>query len=134
MQCSSCGLENLPTARQCDCGAPLGGGVQQFTASAHLSPLPPPLPAAGLVPHGVTMQYAPHVVQVPYSAVQPWNAIRLVWLLPMFGALVAGADFAVSWGAQKSAPQQAALAGFALACVVIPYCFARALMELTGKD
>src|SRR5579859_4606127 len=28
MQCSSCGLENPPTARQCDCGAPLGGGVQ----------------------------------------------------------------------------------------------------------
>jgi len=62
------------------------------------------------------------------------SAIRIIWLIPLLAALFAAADFAFNWDAQKSAPQQAALAGFALVCTVIPYCLARAVVGLSGKS
>jgi hypothetical protein len=72
-------------------------------------------------------------VQVIPSPVPGIGAIRLVWLLPLLGSVVAGAEIFLSWDSAKSAPQQAALAGMVLAWAVIPYCFARAVIGLTGK-
>jgi hypothetical protein len=62
------------------------------------------------------------------------RAFRSVWLLPFLGAITAGAEMYLNWDMAKSAPQQAALAGIALAWVVIAYCFARAVMGLAGKS
>ena len=62
------------------------------------------------------------------------SAIRFVWLAPLLGKLWSLArKLASNLDSQKSAPQQAALAGFALALAVIPYCLARAVSGLAGK-
>ena len=58
---------------------------------------------------------------------------QAVWVLPIIGALAATFELATNWDAQQSAPQQAALAGFALCLVIIPYCLARAIAGLMGE-
>lgn len=103
MKCLACGLENPPSAARCDCGNPITKQVQVVPSASMSAP--------------------------PRSK----SAIRFVWLAPLLGALVASAELASNWDSQKSAPQQAALAGFALALAVIPYCLARAVSGLAGK-
>jgi hypothetical protein len=58
---------------------------------------------------------------------------RLIFTLPMFGASYAAVYMFTNWDAQKTAPQQAALAGYVLAWTIIPYCFARAFSGIAGK-
>jgi hypothetical protein len=77
---------------------------------------------------------APFVQVTPPIVNTNGGMIRFVWVAPLLGALAAGADLLASWDSAKSAPQQAALAGFVLACAVIPYCFARAVVGLAGKS
>lgn len=112
MKCGACGLENPPSAKVCDCGYPFDGAVpfvQMAATRWSLTPGPPRVLHAGM------------------------GALRFVWLLPLFGAIAGGADIVLSWDSAKSAPQQTALAGFVLACAIIPYCFARAVIGLAGK-
>lgn len=101
MKCPSCGLENPPSSKTCDCGYALAGGES--------------------------------IVRVTPIATPAAGAVRLVWLLPLLGTVAAGLQMYLGWDSAKSAPQQAALAGFALAWAVIPCCFARAVMGLAGK-
>jgi hypothetical protein len=58
---------------------------------------------------------------------------RLIFAASMFCAIYAAYDLYSNWDAQKSAPQQAALAGYVLGCAIIPYCFARAFSGAFGK-
>lgn len=77
---------------------------------------------------------------VPVSAVtsrEPWSStmgsasiVRSVWVLPLIGAIVGIVEFISAWGAQDSSPKQAALAAFAIAWAVIPYCLARAIIGI----
>ena len=57
---------------------------------------------------------------------------RLVFVLPLACATFAAYDVYTKRDTQKSAPQQAALAGYVLAWTVIPYCFARAFSEIVA--
>lgn len=59
--------------------------------------------------------------------------IRIVWVFPLLGAAYSSVYFLSSWDAQKSAPQQAALAGYSIALAVLPYCLARAITSIIGK-
>ena len=56
--------------------------------------------------------------------------MRILWLMPIIGALAALLVIAMTLATSKGAPQEAA--GFALACAVaiIPYVFTRALVSL----
>jgi hypothetical protein len=58
---------------------------------------------------------------------------RLVFFLPILGSAYAAFDLWSNWEAQRGAPQQAALAGYVLACAIVPYCFARAFSGLTER-
>jgi hypothetical protein len=55
--------------------------------------------------------------------------MRLIWILPILGALAAGVEL-LSVNDQHGAPQQSVVAGLALSFVVIPYVLARAVTEL----
>jgi len=52
-----------------------------------------------------------------------------MWVLTILGG-IAGIFTFSSIYVQESAPQQAAVAGIAMALVVLPYCIARALTEI----
>jgi hypothetical protein len=60
--------------------------------------------------------------------------IRVVWICPLLGAGFSIVNLATNWDAQKSAPQQAAFAGFVTAWTVLPYCFARAVTAILGRS
>jgi len=55
----------------------------------------------------------------------------LLWVLTIIGSLIGGGVLFFSLGGDKSAPQQAAGAGIALAFGVLPYVCARAADELS---
>jgi hypothetical protein len=105
MTCQSCGIENLPTASRCDCGHILGSAARPGSRAE-----------VGIKPVGVIT-----------------TVTRLLFVAPLAGAAYGGVYFLIFWDTQKSAPQQAALAGYVLACAVIPYCLARAFAGITGK-
>ncbi len=56
--------------------------------------------------------------------------MRFIWILPLFGSLIAGLEFFNSLISATSAPQQAAGAAMAMGWAVLPYVFARAADEL----
>lgn len=58
---------------------------------------------------------------------------RILWLLPIFGALIGGFLVMTTMFAAKSAPQEAA--GYAMACAfaVVPYVLVRAIMAMTDQ-
>ena len=60
--------------------------------------------------------------------------IRLVWVAPLAGAAYSTLNLMSNWESAKTAPEQAAVAGYALACTVLPYCFARAITGIVGKS
>lgn len=61
------------------------------------------------------------------------TATRVLFVAPFAGAIYGAQYFILNWGAQTSAVQQCALAGYALVCAVVPYCMARAFAGMTGK-
>jgi hypothetical protein len=56
---------------------------------------------------------------------------KFLWLLTALGSLVGAFFLIASIFMDMSAPQQAAAAGVAVGCAVIPYCLARAVQELS---
>ena len=88
-------------------------------------------PTAAKCDCGCPLVVFPSSIPAPVVLPRP-GFVRIVWLAPMIGAFIAAADLYVGLSASASAPQQAAAAGMALAWVVIPYCFARAVMGLAG--
>lgn len=66
---------------------------------------------------------------------QSWTSVilRVLWTGPALQALFALGKLQTQWDAQKSAPQQAALAGYVLATCVLPYCFMRAITFVVGR-
>lgn len=54
-------------------------------------------------------------------------------LVTILGAIAAFNELTVTYGYATSAPQQAVVVATAIAYVVIPYCFARAVEQLTGR-
>jgi hypothetical protein len=106
MKCPNCKLENLPGAHHCDCG-------HSFVNRSSLSP-----GAGG--PSGMSRFIS--------------GLIRVVWICPLLGAGFSIVNLATNWDAQKSAPQQAAFAGFVTAWTVLPYCFARAVTAILGRS
>ena len=105
MTCEACGIENPSSATRCDCGHMLG------TLAKRGAPAEVGVSPAGFIT----------------------TVTRVVFVAPLAGAVYAGQYLFANWDAQKSAPQQAALAGYVLACTIIPYCFARAFAGITGK-
>ena len=59
--------------------------------------------------------------------------IVFVWFLALLGAF-AGELTLLTVVFQTGAPQQAAVAAIAVAHAVIPYCFARAIEKMRGRD
>ena len=53
--------------------------------------------------------------------------MKLIWLLTIVGCLVGGLLLYITVTSASGAPQEAAGAAIAVACAVIPYCFARSL-------
>lgn len=103
MTCESCGIENPTSAAKCDCGHVLGE-PKRYRAEIDKQPL-------GIVT----------------------TVTRVVFIAPFLGSMYGAQYFYANWNVQTSAPQQAALAGYVLACAVLPYCFARAFAGMTGK-
>lgn len=60
--------------------------------------------------------------------------IEFVWVLVIVGAVIAGGMLAMTFMSSMSAPQEAAGAAMAVGCVVIPYCFARAVTEIAKSN
>lgn len=57
------------------------------------------------------------------------------WVIAIIGVLIGALQFLSTLTATEiSAPQQAAGAAMALCGVVIPYCLARAISDLVGKN
>ena len=58
---------------------------------------------------------------------------KLLWLIPIAGAVLGGFIALVTMASSASAPQEAA--GYAMACAfaVIPYVFARAIHEMVDQ-
>ena len=56
--------------------------------------------------------------------------VRAIWIVALGGSGLGALVFMVTMVGAKSAPQEAAGAGMALALAVIPYVFARACQEL----
>jgi hypothetical protein len=104
MTCSSCGIENVPSAQRCDCGNALSSAARS----------------------------GPEIMFDTFKVCTD-VVCRLIFVFSMGGALYAGFDLWQNWDAQKSAPQQAALAGYVLAWAVIPYCFARSFAGMSGR-
>lgn len=59
--------------------------------------------------------------------------MRIFYLLPALGAVIGGLEFVSGFAAARSAPQQAASAAMAVAWAVLPYVFARAMVEMTER-
>jgi hypothetical protein len=97
MRCPSCRLENPPSSKRCDCGHTFGESVSSSGRGARAESEL----GAGLA--------------------------RLVWALAAMGSVVGGVEFSLDWSSATGAPQQAVITAAALAWVVIPYCFARAV-------
>jgi uncharacterized paraquat-inducible protein A len=60
--------------------------------------------------------------------------MKFSWVLAVLGALIGGCVFAYTLLFADSAPKQAAGAAIAMAWVVLPYCFARALAAIESKS
>jgi hypothetical protein len=60
--------------------------------------------------------------------------MRVIWILPLLGSLIAGLEFFDSIISATSAPQQAAGAAMAMSWAVLPYVFARAAEGLSQTD
>ena len=58
--------------------------------------------------------------------------MQILWILVVFGCLIGVVSLAEAIFS-TAAPQQAAGAAIAVACAVIPYCFARACHVLTDR-
>ena len=56
------------------------------------------------------------------------------WIMTIFGCLLGGLITVGGALLSTGAPQQGAAAAIGVACAVIPYCFARAISEISGKD
>jgi len=56
------------------------------------------------------------------------------WSLVIIGSIIGGIIFLFGIAAAKSAPQEAAAAASGIAFAVIPYCLARAISQIQGKD
>lgn len=60
---------------------------------------------------------------------------KLFWIIAIIGVVIGCLSFGLTLlSVDISAPQQAAGAAIALCWVVIPYCLARAVSELSKKD
>jgi hypothetical protein len=104
--CPRCEERVDPSATTCvHCGEPL--------TSDTLKEAPPPPPRMAL------------------AAMNP--LARLFWIIAIGCTLWAAAEAFIGFRAAQSAPQQAAVAGYACALVIIPYVLARALDELTSR-
>ena len=58
--------------------------------------------------------------------------VRFAWIVALVGSALGALTFLLTMSGAESAPQEAAGAGMALALAAVPYCFARALGELTS--
>jgi hypothetical protein len=58
--------------------------------------------------------------------------LTLCWTGALLGAILACFVLFLTMTSSKYAPQEASGTAFAIACAVIPYCFARAVTELFG--
>ena len=56
--------------------------------------------------------------------------IKVLWVFTLLGSLLGGLFGVLGLLTAHGAPQEAAAAAIAVACAVIPYCFARAASEL----
>ncbi|MDP3625035.1 MAG: hypothetical protein Q8S12_00445 [Hydrogenophaga sp.] len=59
--------------------------------------------------------------------------VRIIWFLPVIGALISSLIVLVTLSAGASAPQEAA--GYAMACAfsVVPYVLAKSIMGMTDQ-
>jgi hypothetical protein len=59
---------------------------------------------------------------------------KIIWLLPLLGALAGGFIILATMGLSKGAPQEAA--GYAMACAfaVVPYVLARSFAAMSDND
>jgi len=58
--------------------------------------------------------------------------IRIIcWLMVIGGVGGGGLILVTGMTAARSAPQEAVVVSLALACAILPYCFARAITEIT---
>ena len=60
--------------------------------------------------------------------------LHFFWMITMVAAVLAGGVFIWGLMAAESAPQEAAIAGVALAIAIIPYCFTRAYSEFSLSE
>lgn len=56
----------------------------------------------------------------------------LVWLLPIFGVAFGLLILVGGIASATGAPQEAVIISLALACAILPYCFARAITEIAN--
>jgi hypothetical protein len=83
--------------------------------------------AAGLITALSVIAFA-SVVLIEFSGNQ--FRMKLLWILVLLGSVVGGFILIGGFTSANSAPQEAAAAGLALACAVIPYCLVRSIQEL----
>ena len=55
------------------------------------------------------------------------------WIWALLGSLAGCAVLVSGWSSAESSPQEAAVAGMALAIAVLPYCFARVLSGIQAS-
>ncbi|MBI3505489.1 MAG: hypothetical protein HY059_11665 [Proteobacteria bacterium] len=60
--------------------------------------------------------------------------LKFFWIVTLLLSCIAAYQFITDILAAKSAPQQAAAAGMAIALVIIPYVFTRCVEKLSGQQ
>lgn len=55
----------------------------------------------------------------------------IVWTISFLGTIAGGIILFMGMSSAQSAPQEAVIVALAIACAVLPYCFARAISELS---
>ncbi len=58
--------------------------------------------------------------------------LTLVWTLVLGGVILGAIILITGMTAAASAPQEAVIISLALACAILPYCFARALTQIAN--
>ena len=56
--------------------------------------------------------------------------MKMIWILPLIGSIIAGIVFGIGVLLSNGAPQECAVSAIALCLAILPYSFARSVSEL----
>lgn len=62
------------------------------------------------------------------------NWRKFAWILTIVGSVLGALEVVVGLAEASSAPQQAAIAAIGVSLAVVPYCFARAIDEISNES